>query len=102
MAVHTLSPTEVRERKASITFGEFEVPSYALLGVVSPPRLPKDKLGREIVFLLAGHPQIESQYRDSNLDEMSHDEKIALLTSLKESLGIKPIRTRRLGFAGID
>ena len=95
-------PAKLRERKTSNAIGEFEVPSYALRGVVLPPRMPADELGREIVVLLATHPEIESAYRGLDLSRMPQDEKIALLLTLKKSLGIKPIQTRRLGFVGID
>ena len=102
MTTAALVRANVREREASTLIKEFEVPSYALRPVAAPSKMPKDKVGREIATLFIGHPKIELQYRDVNLDKMSHKSKVNLLASIKESLGIRPICTRRLGFAGFD
>lgn len=79
---------------------EFVTLLYALRGMPSPSDLPKDEIGREIALLLWEHRDIADRLGPINLWSLSADEKRSMLASVKEMLGIKPIRRRHLGYVG--
>jgi hypothetical protein len=75
-----------------------QTPAYALREIPTPAKMPEDHLGQDLAFLLASHPELALEVGD--LDGMPAAAKVALLADLKKRLGIKPIRTRRLGYVG--
>jgi hypothetical protein len=77
---------------------EFVPPSYALRDM--PSDLPKDQIGREIALLLWDHPEVAEQVGNVNLRTLSLEAKREMLESVRDMLGIKPIRRRRLGYVG--
>jgi len=65
-----------------------------------PKRLPKDPIGRDITILLFSHPELTAEFGNIRLKSLSADEKAELLIRLRERLGIKPIKSRRLPYVG--
>lgn len=100
MATLTLARAHSHNR-ASVKDG-FEPPEYVLRKMPSFSDLPKDEIGREIALLLAENPQIASHFGDVNPDALPREAKAGLLANIKEKLGIRPIRRRRLGYVGPD
>lgn len=75
--------------------------SPAFLRTISPVmKIPKDDLGRDIVFLLTDHPDLQNHFGMPDLGSMTVEEKAGLLASMKAKLGIQPLRSRRLPYVG--
>lgn len=77
---------------------DFQPPAYALREM--PDDLPADPLGREIALLMHEHPDRFVGFSIADLAGWDDNTKAILLGDIKEMLGIRPIRTRRLGHVG--
>ena len=62
--------------------------------------LPKDEIGREIALLLLEHPEIATRVGDVDLKSLSEEAQWTVLESIRDMLGIKPFRSRSLGYVG--
>jgi hypothetical protein len=70
--------------------------------------LPKDELGREIVLLINCHPQLNLVFGvevsvntiGKIVKQLDTETKTKMLASLREALGIKPLKTRHLPYLG--
>lgn len=60
------------------------------------PPAPGDELDAEITALKTLHPNLQLEYRQSDLRSMSRQTKLLLLQDIREALGIKPLRRTTL------
>jgi hypothetical protein len=90
--LHTRRSNELQRRR------EFVSPAYAFRNM--PPDLPVDETEREIALLLWDHPEVANRLGNPDLRPLSPEEKRAMLATVKDMLGIKPIRRRHLGYVG--
>lgn len=61
-----------------------------------PKNLPKDQLSADIIIKLFENPRLG----DFNISNMSQQEKLDLLKQINKELGIKPFKTRNIGYVG--
>jgi len=65
-----------------------------------PSNLPDDETEREIALLLWDHPEVANRLGTPDLRALSPEAKRVMLATVKDMLGIKPIRRRHLGYVG--
>ena len=90
--------TYPRERESASP--GFQTPVYAFRDMPDDSDLPRDEIGRDIVVLLADHPELRRHFGSVNPNAMPVEAKKTLLADMKEMLGIQPIRRRHLGYVG--
>lgn len=65
-----------------------------------PDTHPDDFIGREILILMATRPDLSRDLGVVNLQQMSHEQKVSLLTNIKEKFCIKEAKTKHVGYLG--
>jgi hypothetical protein len=75
-------------------------PSRQSLQRPFPKNLPKDPVGRDITILLFNHPELVAEFGEIKLKHLAKDDQTQLLVRIREKLGIKPTKSRRLPYVG--